>query len=156
MRRAGCSGGSDDDPSADALTASETTPLVTETVAPADVPTSTVAPDDPITLAGTAEVCPAGELPSVGAFDLDTGAVLWSGCSAVTAYREVFGAADGVVVLLESSREGESAVSFDAADGTFASSRKSSRPVPAQRCPKRSWYSTLVLLLTRSSPSRWT
>ncbi|HEX6656685.1 MAG TPA: hypothetical protein VF065_01310, partial [Ilumatobacter sp.] len=73
----GCSGGDDDDdPGAVALSESATTAPPLETVAPV---TSAAEP------ARAADVCPARELPSVGAFDLATGALLWSLCSELTA-----------------------------------------------------------------------
>jgi len=105
----GCSGGEDDDPGAVALSESATTAPALETVAPVS---SAAQP------ARAADVCPAGELPSVGAFDLATGALLWSLCSEVTAYREVFGAGEDMVVVSEVSDDGEYAIAFDAADGT--------------------------------------
>jgi outer membrane protein assembly factor BamB len=125
---AACSGGDDDEGTDAALSVTDATPAALESVAPvlattvgadlAPATTTGVADTTRATTTGVAAVCAPGEFPSAGAFDIARGAVLWSKSSAVGAYREVLGAAARVVVISESSTDGESAIALDAADGT--------------------------------------
>lgn len=89
--------------------------------------------------------CSKGELPAVGAVELDTGAVRWVACSATETYRSMIGANDEVVVVREMHESDGYVIALDAGDG--AELWRVQSP-PAQRPAGPVAGSGVVVLLT--------
>jgi outer membrane protein assembly factor BamB len=95
---------------------SATTAISVESPDPTGTAPSTPIPTTPGAASET-EVCPAGEYPAYGAFDLASGVLQWSTCSPDETYRMVLGASPDVVLVMQPNDSGADTIALDAESG---------------------------------------